>query len=383
MRVKSIRLADFRNIRSAQITPCETVNVILGENAQGKTNLLEAVWLCTGGRSFRGAKEGQMVRMGEKSFCVDLGFCDREREQSISYRFGEGKKKIALNGVPLRSPSELGGEFYCVVFDPTDLSIVKDGPEKRRAFIDTAISQIKPVYGRYLSQYQSVLEQRNALIRDPGRFERFKDTLDIWDEQLAKIGTAVSILRSDYLTKLGTVTRPIYSGFTGFSETLGLCYQSSVFDEGTPLQVYSDSLIEEYKKALLESREADLKLHYTTKGIHRDDLLLSVCGLSAKNYGSQGQQRSIAVALKLGEAALLKSITGENPVVLLDDVMSELDPGRQDYILNRVEGFQVFITCCDISNALRLRGGKVFLARGGEFQEQEEGTPCTCTSAAM
>ena len=370
MKVTSLELENFRNIPCARLEPCEGVNVIFGENAQGKTNLLESVWLCSGGRSFRGARESQMIRFGEKAFRIGLSFDDRQREQKITYQSSGNGRKVHLNGVPLKTSAELAGEFLSVVFSPSDLSIVQEGPAARRAFLDNAISQIKPVYAKYLQQYNSVLEQRGALLREIAIHGRkAADTLEIWDQQLARMGTAISIFRQDYLSKLSEVSEKVYGGFSGFQESFSLQYESSVFPAGKELEIYSDELISDYITALRESLENDVRMRSTGKGVHRDDLDIKVNGISARSYGSQGQQRSCAIALKIGEAMLLKGVTGEDPVILLDDVMSELDQGRQDYLLNRIKNFQVFITCCDIVGALRMKEGKVFRVEGGSVRE--------------
>lgn len=370
MVIESLELHDFRNIREASLSPCPGINILLGENAQGKTNLMEAVWLCTGSRSFRGSRESQMIRFGAEAFRVELSFRDRERLQNIRYSGGERRRKILLNGSPLRQPSQLSGVFPAVAFDPTGLDIVREGPEKRRQFLDNAISQLKPAYAKYLAQYQAVLEQRNAILRDPERCRQFADTFDVWDMQLAKLGTALSLYRADYLKKLEPAAAEIYGGFSGYAESFSMGYESTVYEPEEPLEVYSDSLIEKYRQALLETRETDRKMRCTTKGVHRDDLSLSVNGLPARSFGSRGQQRSCAVALRLGEARLYRGITGETPVILLDDVMSELDQGRQDYILNQIRGFQVLITCCDASNTLRMESGSIFSVREGQIRRE-------------
>ncbi len=367
MRITHLELTDFRNIAQVSIDPGEGVNIIYGANAQGKTNLLEAIWLCSGNKSFRGAREREMTRFGEKVFHIRLQFADRERTQQISYDSGGDKRKLQLNRMPLRSASELTGEFTCVVFHPEDLSLVKEGPVDRRSFLDIAISQIKPVYGRYIAQYNGLMEQRNALLKQIHRTGSGKEMLSVWDEQLSRIGTAISILRQDYLQKLSPLAQGVYSGFTGNRETFSLEYESSVYRQGLPGSVYSEELIALYRKALSEHLEEDIRLHFTGVGVHRDDLEILVNGISARSYGSQGQQRSCAIALKIGEAMLLKGVTGENPVILLDDVMSELDPGRQDYLLNRIQGFQVFITCCDTSWADQLTDGNIFEVSSGVF----------------
>ncbi len=371
MRITRLEISDFRNIASASLEPGSGVNIIYGANAQGKTNLLEAIWLCTGNKSFRGAREKEMTRFEKEAFHIRLAFADKERTQHILYdaarNGGKDRKKIQLNRIPLHTASDLNGEFTCVVFHPEDLSLVKEGPVGRRNFLDTAIRQIKPVYGRYLAQYSGILEQRNALLKDFYRIKDGKELLSVWDEQLSQIGTAISILRQDYLSKLSVLASEVYGGFTGNRETFSLSYESSVFSKGVPLKIYSEELISTYKRALSEHLDEDIRMRYTGVGIHRDDLDISVNKISARAYGSQGQQRSCAIALKIGEAMMLKGVTGENPVILLDDVMSELDPGRQDYLLNRIEGYQVFITCCDPGWMTQLQNGRVFHVSSGNF----------------
>lgn len=377
MKVTCLELENFRNIAGAQLFPCDGVNIIFGENAQGKTNLLESLWLCSGGRSFRGTREGQMVRFGEKAFRIQLSFEDRQREQKLLFQSAGSSRKIRLNNVPLKGAAELAGEFLSVVFSPSDLSIVQEGPAARRSFLDNAISQIKPVYAKYLGQYNSILDQRAALLREISlRGRRAADTLEIWDQQLARMGTAISIFRQDYVKKLSEVSERVCGGFSGFQETFSLQYESSVFPKDQPLEIYSDELIQQYLTVLQAGLENDIRMRFTGKGIHRDDLEMQVNGLSARLYGSQGQQRSCAIALKIGEAMLLKGVTGENPVILLDDVMSELDQGRQDYLLNRIKGFQVFITCCDIVGALRMEEGKVFRVTEGQIREISKEEVC-------
>ena len=370
MKLLRMALKGFRNIEKADLSFSPGVNVIFGANAQGKTNLLEAIWLLGGSKSFRGARESQMVSFGGRVFQLEGEFSDRERIQKILYTGGE-KKKVLLNGVPLAGASSLRGEFFSVVFTPEDLSLIKDGPEQRRDFLDVAIGGVKPVYSRYLAQYQNLLDQRNALLREISFSGRGREMLELWDSQLSKAGTAISILRSDYLRRLGTAAKEIYSGFSGSREEFSLSYRSSVFGE-EPLSVYSDQLISRYAQALRDSVETDIKMRFTGKGVHRDDLEILIDGVSAKSFGSQGQQRSGAVALKLGEAAILKQVTGEDPIILLDDVMSELDASRQDYILNRVKNFQVFLTCCDLSHTQGLKEGRIFRAENGSFSPAED-----------
>ena len=226
MVIKSLELSNFRNYSLLNLSFDRGTNILYGDNAQGKTNLLEAIWLCSGNKSFRGAREREMTRFGEKVFHIRLQFADRERIQQISYDSGGDKRKLQLNRMPLRSASELTGEFTCVVFHPEDLSLVKEGPVDRRSFLDIAISQIKPVYGRYI----------NALLKQIHRTGTGKEMLSVWDEQLSRIGTAISILRQDYLQKLSPLAQGVYSGFTGNRETFSLEYESSVYRQDRFIQ---------------------------------------------------------------------------------------------------------------------------------------------------
>ncbi len=371
MKIEKLEINDFRNINYALISPHENVNIIYGQNAQGKTNLLESIYILSGNKSFKGAKEVQMINFDKDFFKIDMDFSDKERIQNIKYVSGE-KRKITLNNVPLKSLSDLSGEFYCVVFNPDDLEIVKGSPSERRTFLDNAIAQIKPVYGKYLRQYEDIIEQRNVLLKEIRNRNYPPEMLDVWDIQLAKLGTIITILRNDYIDKLNLVSKKIYSGISEGKEKIEIKYCSTIYTDSKKCKVYSDELISEYQKNLEESRDEDIRLKITTKGIHRDDFDITINDISAKQYGSQGQQRSCAITLKLSEASILKNITGEDPVILLDDVMSELDSKRQNYILNKVKNFQVFITCCDISNTLKLKEGKVFLVENGTFTEKEE-----------
>lgn len=372
MEVLSLTTENFRNLQNGTVAFSDKMNVIFGDNAQGKTNLIEAIWLFSGAKSFRGAKDSEMTSFEKEFTSLTLTFSDKQREQIAEIRFGgRDKKKILLNKVPLESRSRLSGSFYTVVFSPAHLSIISEGPKNRRRFLDDAISQINPQYAGYLHQYEKVLLQRNTLLKDCYRFPQLKETIEMWDSQLAKLGSILTIYRRDYVKKLNLAAAKIYSGLSQKKETLSLLYQSTVFTEQTPIDTYDDAAVSVYYQSLCDHLEGDMKLGQTSVGIQRDDLEVLINGKSAKIYGSQGQKRSSALALKLAEAALLQSITKETPVILLDDVMSELDAHRQDYILNHVKNSQVFITCCDVSNTLRLKEGKIFHVEGGRVVPME------------
>lgn len=375
MTLTELKLFGYRNIGELDLFPCENVNIIYGDNAQGKTNLIEAIWLFTGNSSFRGAKSGELIGFNEEQARLTSRFCDKEREQEAVIQLYKNEKssnrrKITLNSVPISSFAELNGSFFAVVFSPAHLSLIKDGPKGRRHFLDIAIAQIKPQYESYLSQYERLLEQRNALIKNAYHYRNLEENIEVWDSQLAKIGTVISIFRYDYVKKLAVLAGEIYDGLSDGRERLSISYQSTVFE--SPVFNYDDSSVLEHFNRLREGLPNDLKQGFTGMGVHRDDLEVLLDERQAKAYGSQGQQRSSVIALKLAEATLLKKVTGENPIMLLDDVMSELDIKRQDYILNHVKDLQVFITCCDVVNTKGLRKGRLFKLEGGRIIKQEE-----------
>lgn len=366
MKLNKLELNCYRNINHLELYPCQTINVIYGENAQGKTNIIESLWLFTGNNSFRGSKMNELIQFNCDYSKVEIRFEDKKREQNASFLFSN-KKKIKLNQVELKSQLELNGNFYAVVFSPADLTFIKEGPKNRRKFIDMAISQIKPQYKNYLLTYEKLIEQRNALLKSSNQYPNLRKDIDIWDIQLSKIGTIISIYRNDYIKKMLAVAKDIYKGLSSKREEFFIKYISTIYENIDDIIVYDDKQVECYYDKLKESFENDIRQGYTTCGIHRDDLEIYIDGYLVKNYGSQGQQRSSVITLKLSEAGLLKRITGENPIILLDDVMSELDEKRQDYILNHVREMQVFITCCDVTNTVRLINGRLFHIEKGKI----------------
>ncbi|MDR0314435.1 MAG: DNA replication/repair protein RecF [Oscillospiraceae bacterium] len=366
MRVNRLKAVNYRNLKRFEINPCKNVNIIFGDNAQGKTNLIEGIWLFTGCRSFRGSKDCEYINFENEQAMLELDFFGQGRDQNSKILVSD-KKKVELNGVTLSSPSKLTSEFLAVVFSPAHLSIVKDGPSLRRKFLDTAICQLKPKYAGALLQYNRALSQRNALLKDITYHSELYDMLDVWEEKLCSLACVIISQRVEYIKKLEPFLIDIYSGISKGKEEMKISY---ITDEKIKLNSPADiksSLVE----ALKSARKSDIYNGSTNTGPHRDDLGLEINGLLARNFGSQGQQRSCALALKLAEAELIKNITGEQPVILLDDVMSELDSARQDYILNHIKDKQVFITCCEPSALLKMSGGETF--------KLKEGSLCTCT----
>lgn len=365
MKITEFRADHFRNLKQISLCPDPGINLIYGQNAQGKTNLIEAVWLFSGQKSFRGNKDSRMIAFDAKQADLSLSFDDGERVQHAKITLAD-KNTCSLNRVELKSLSELAGSFQCVVFSPAHLSVVQGSPSLRRKFIDSAISQIRPDYHGYISQYERVLTQRNSLLKDIARYSYLRDTLEVWDRQLAKLGTILTILRQDYVCKIEKFAKNNYAGISSEREQLEITYESTAFDTLLDHE-YTEEKVDAYFRQLELTLDQDIRQGFTGIGVHRDDISLLINGLSVKTYGSQGQQRSVILSLKLAEARLLRSITRSDPVVLLDDVMSELDVSRQDYLLNHIKSNQVFITCCDSSNTLRLKSGRVFHIDSGKL----------------
>ncbi len=362
MNVTKLEVVSFRNIEEEIIEPCEGVNIIFGENAQGKTNLLESIWLFTGCRSFRASKDRELINFNSPKAKASLDFYGYGREQNLFLEI-EKNRKYMLNGVKQTSASKIMGEFLAVVFSPVHLSLVKEGPSERRKFLDIAISQLKPKYAVTLSQYNKALSQRNILLKDVAVHRELYDTLDIWEERLAFYGSEIIRQRIGYVNKLSAFAQEIYSGISKGKERFEVLYGENCTTGGENKQEIYESL----KSLLFASRKNDIITGSTSIGPHRDDLIIRVDGLSARSFGSQGQQRSAALALKLGEAAVVKDFSGQQPVALLDDVMSELDESRQNYILNHIKNWQVFITCCDPTSTKNLKYGKAFEVRKGQI----------------
>ncbi len=364
MKLLRVHADGYRNLTEIDIHPHEGMNINYGQNAQGKTNLIEAISLFSGRMRLHSQKDGREIAFDRESACLDVSFADEKREQTAKIVLAK-KNQFFLNRVPLVSLSEFCNVFYTVTFLPSDLLIVQGEPRLRRKFSDDAVAQIHATYSSFCGDYERVLSQRNALLKNMGK--NAAEVLEVWDLQLARLGTIITILREDYFRKLLSFFQKIYEEISTKTEQVSLKYHSTVFENELG-QTYTDDKVSAYLDKLKCAREQDMLLGYTSVGVHRDDFEVKINGNSAREYGSQGQQRSIVISLKLAQAKLLKSIVGTEPIVLLDDVMSELDAKRQEYILNHVRHNQVFLTCCDINNTTCLKDGMIYHMKNGRIR---------------
>ncbi|CDZ23155.1 DNA replication and repair protein RecF [[Clostridium] cellulosi] len=375
MIVKRLTCSNFRNFKTLNFEPHDGVNVLYGDNAQGKTNLIEAIWLFTGARSFRGSKDTEFIRFGEKITSISLDFFARNLENTASATLTADAKQFMLNGIKMQGFSSFSGQFCAVVFSPDHLVLLKSGPQHRRKFIDCAITEIWPRHAAVLNEYKNLLKQRNALLKDIPAHSELLDTLPVWDSRLASAGAAIVFARLRYLSRLKDKASAVYQGIASKTdEKLELDYESPSNSYPTDVSDQKDALAKiraSLEMALKNGLSGDLEAGLTRIGPHRDDIKISIGGVDSRLYSSQGQQRSAVLALKLAEAAVLKETIGEPPVLLLDDVMSELDRNRQNYILNNIGGFQVFITCCDPSGLEALSGGASFEVKNGVVERRK------------
>jgi len=356
MHILSCSFEKFRNIARGKMEPSAGVNVIFGENGHGKTSLLEGIWLFTGCRSFRCTDAKEMVQEGEEKATLSAAFVSNGREQRAALEIA-GRRSLSLNGFAQETPRRMLGVFPAVAFTPDTLSLAKGGPGERRRFLDVALSMLTPAYAVRLSKYLKALAQRNALLRQQAPPE---ELLETWDRSLAIEAAGILGARLRYLGELIPRAQEFYQRISAGRESLEIAPVITGVEAATEA-AYFESFVRAHKN--------DLRRQMTTVGPHRDDLLLRLDGRPLREFGSQGQKRSAALALKLAEAAALGEIAREAPVALLDDVLSELDAHRQADLLKYLEGWQVFLTCCEPSHALHGRAGKVFCVREGEVGE--------------
>ena len=363
MRILSLETEGFRMLQKERLELCEGVNVICGENAQGKTTLLEAVYLLTLNRSFRARTDRELIAFDAERAFIDAEVEAGGRIQHMELGYERGKRRSVKVNKVRKTAAELSDSFKAVLFCPEDLQLLRAGSAERRKMMDAAISQLRPGYRKLLTSYNTIYENKCAILKNWREDPSLLEVLDEFNEGLCRASAKICRYRAAFVKRLGEYAAPIQRDFSGGKEELTLQYQtvSTVSDPlGEEAAIY-----EAISRRQRELRRSELDSGQCLVGIHKDDMEVSVNGLSAKSYASQGQTRTAALSLKLAERELFFADTGEQPVLLLDDVLSELDARRQEFVLNRITSGQVLITCCDESSVARLFGGKVFRLENG------------------
>jgi DNA replication and repair protein RecF len=366
MYLKKIELKNFRNYEEEAVEFHQKVNIITGKNAQGKTNLLESMYIMSLGKSFRTSKDTEMIGF-DREFCRAKSISVKDgRELEIEITIGKEGKSAKINGMKTAKNIDLLENVYMVVFSPEDLKIVKDEPEKRRKFIDRELCQLKPVYYRNLGRYKKILQQRNSLLKQP---EVEEDVIAVWDESLAEYGAKIILERKRFIEKINVISREISRSITNGREATEIFYESNV-----ELRDTYEEQKEYLKNILIRNLKNDILRRSTSAGPHKDDLKICVEGIDIRHFGSQGQQRTAALSLKLAEIQLIKEETKVSPVLLLDDVMSELDAERQTFLIHSLEEVQLFITAAELSEEVKkkLPDGDTFLVEKGKVSRLEK-----------
>jgi len=363
MYLKKIELKNFRNYEEETVEFHKKVNIITGKNAQGKTNLLESLYIMSLGKSFRTSKDTEMIGF-QKEFCRVKSTSVKEgRELEIEISISNEGKSTKINGVKTLKNIDLLENVYMVVFSPEDLKIVKDEPEKRRKFIDRELCQLKPVYYRNLARYKKILQQRNSLLKQQ---EINEDMIAVWDESLAEYGAKIIQERNRFIVKLNEISKKISENITNGKEALELSYEANVEYKGD-----FEEQKEYLKKRLSKNLKHDILRRNTSVGPHKDDIKICVDSVDIRHFGSQGQQRTATLSLKLAEIQLIKEEAKVSPILLLDDVLSELDSERQNFLINSLGEVQLFITTTELGEEVKkqLPEGETFFVESGNVRK--------------
>jgi DNA replication and repair protein RecF len=363
VRIDTLRLFNFRNYADEAVAFAPGVNVLCGDNAQGKTNLLEAVFYFGGGKSYRARRDAELVRFGAEEGAISAETRRGKRVQTLESRFSaRGRRTLYANGVKLDSPREMVGRLPCVLFGPAELSLIREGASARRRYMDLALCQLRPRYLSLLAEYSRLHAHKTRLLRD-GREGRLAGALPDFNRRLAQTGGELTVFRADFVARAARAAARVHADIAGGRERLTLSY------------VCKPALVpgrcgEEQAEALYASLRAHEAAEWAAArclaGPHRDDVEALLDGVSARDFGSQGQIRTAALSMKLAERQVFTEEFEASPVLLLDDVLSELDPGRTDYVLRKIEGGQVLITCCETERLKAVTGGRVLRIREGK-----------------
>ena len=354
MYIDKIKLNNFRNYIEEEINLDKNINIFYGNNAQGKTNILESIYLCAIGKSYRTNKDREIININKDFSKVEINYSKKDREGKIKLEISD-KKNLYLNDIKLKKISEILGNINIVLFNPDDINIFKEGPSKRRRILDIMISQLRPSYVYNLNMYLKILEQRNNYLKQIKYENKNEEMLDVWDIQIAKYAEIINLYRKEFTEKIKEKIVDIHKKITDNKEEIKIEYISDFTKQ------------EEFLKEIKNSRKIDIIKGYTGKGIHRDDLKLFINDKEIGIYGSQGQHRSAILSIKLSELQIIKDETEENPILLLDDFMSELDKIRRQNFLEDVKDTQIIITCTD-KLELKNKNKKIFFVENGKVK---------------
>lgn len=363
MIVESLKLQNYRNYEYLNMNFDEKINIIYGDNAQGKTNILESMYVCATSKSHRGSKDREIIRFDNDESHIKVNVKKNDMNYRIDMHLKKNKPKgIAVNGIPIKRAVELFGILNIVFFSPEDLNIIKNGPSERRRFIDMELSQLDKIYLDCLINYNKVVNQRNSLLKEyafSGR-EDIISSLDIWDMQLVKYGNDVIKSREKFVKEINNLVKSIHTKLSGDREQLEIIYEPCVKEQ-------------DFESELVRVRDRDLKFKCTNIGPHKDDMCFLINGMDVRKYGSQGQQRTAALSLKLAEIELVKQIIHDTPVLFLDDVLSELDSRRQNFLLDSIGNIQTMMTCTGLDEFInnRFSINKIFKVVNGTVSSME------------
>lgn len=364
MIVESLKLQNYRNYEYLNMNFDEKINIIYGDNAQGKTNILESMYVCATSKSHRGSKDREIIRFDNDESHIKVNVRKNDMNYRIDMHLKKNKPKgIAVNGIPIKRAVELFGILNIVFFSPEDLNIIKNGPSERRRFIDMELSQLDKIYLDCLINYNKVVNQRNSLLKEyafSGR-DDIISSLDIWDMQLVKYGNDVIKSREKFVKEINDLVKSIHTKLSGDREQLEIIYEPCVKEQ-------------DFESELVRVRDRDLKFKCTNIGPHKDDMCFLINGMDVRKYGSQGQQRTAALSLKLAEIELVKQIIHDTPVLFLDDVLSELDSRRQNFLLDSIGNIQTMITCTGLDEFInnRFSINKIFKVVNGTVSSMEQ-----------
>jgi DNA replication and repair protein RecF len=361
MYISSVELKNYRNYESAAIPFKDGINILFGDNAQGKTNVLESLYVCATTKSHRGSRDKELIQFGQEEAHIRM----MVNKQGIDHRIDMHLKKqkgkgAAIDGMMVKKSSELLGMVHMILFSPEDLSIIKNGPGERRRFMDLELCQLDKIYMSHLGSYNKILNQRNSLLKQISFDRELEETLDIWDQQMVKYGVEIIKIREEFIREMNEIISVIHEKLTGGREHLVLEYEPSLEAD-------------EYEQTLRNRRSKDIKQLATGAGPHRDDVNFLVDGMDIRRFGSQGQQRTAALSLKLAEIKLVERMIKDKPILLLDDVLSELDGSRKNYLMESISGIQTIITCTGLDEFVegRLSIDQVYRVRDGKIYGRE------------